>query len=239
MSKRNNKTILEEKTEYNRIKDKTSKVMSLRWKMAVIMNTVILLLEICAIFFSGRQVNFMSLRYYTDSSNCFSLFACSLMLVANGKRMHNKDYHIPRIIRLIKYMSVCCLTVTFIVVITILAPFSGEDGYRKMLFEGAALFKHFLCPVLAFLTYIFFESDSDMKIRYMYYALVPTMIYGGFAIYYNYKRVIHGPYPFLYVYEQPLYATVSWGVVILFIALFVSWFIHILADFIGKRCARL
>ena len=58
-------------------------------------------------------------------------------------------------------------------------------------------------------------------------AMVPTLLYGVVAIILNVLRVWHGPYPFLYVYEQPVWLTAVWVVVILGAAFLIALLLRV------------
>jgi hypothetical protein len=53
--------------------------------------------------------------------------------------------------------------------------------------------------------------------------VLPTLFYGVTAIALNIARVMHGPYPFFYVYEQPAWASVLWVIGILFCSWLIAW----------------
>lgn len=197
-----------------------------RQKIGFIMNIIVLVLELCAFITGSGALSITCFKFYTEDSNVFSLFACVTMLISYIRVMKDANKSIPKWVKVVKYMSVCCLCVTFIVVVFILAPFSGPGGYSKMLLKDAALFKHLLCPVFAFITYVFYEADKEMEGKYIKYALIPTISYAIITIALNLTRILHGPYPFLYVYEQPVFMSVFWAVIILFLAYCVAYLVH-------------
>ena len=45
--------------------------------------------------------------------------------------------------------------------------------------------------------------------------MLPTLIYALILMALNLMRVVEGPYPFLRVYEQPVYMSIIWVIVIL------------------------
>lgn len=62
-------------------------------------------------------------------------------------------------------------------------------------------------------------------------AFLPTLIYAVVMVILNIAKAVHGPYPFLYVYEQPIYMSVVWGIVIPGIA----WIIAIIIRLVKNR----
>ena len=79
-------------------------------------------------------------------------------------------------------MAVCCLGVTFVVVVAVLAPMYGLQGYRMMLFSGdmivlsmALMAALFLCLALIFTTA--YEHDRSRRDRLL--IRVPFGVYFG------------------------------------------------------------
>ena len=161
-------------------------------------------------------------QFYTVDSNVFAMLACLVYAgflirqLAGGRRP-------PVWAVMTKYASVCCLGVTFLVVVTILAPFSGPHGYRMMLLYNDMLYHHLFCPVLAALSFFLFDRVPFRAARAARLALLPTALYAAVIVVLNLARVIVGPYPFLKVYQQPVYASVLWVVLILGGAYAIAW----------------
>lgn len=153
--------------------------------------------------------------YYTEDSNIFALIACSLYAISVLRCLVKKEPHPPIRMKLLKYTATCCLAVTFTVVICVLAPPMGAEGFKMMLFGGSMLYHHFLCPVLALISFIFFETEPSLEKRYTLYALIPTITYALVSVVLNIAHVMVGPYPFLLVYRQPVYMSCVWFVIII------------------------
>ncbi len=178
------------------------------------LNLGLLALECAGAALSFRQSGWKMLIFYTEDSNLLSLAACAVWCFLLLRRPAAP----PRWARALKYMSVCCLTVTFVVVVTVLAPLTaggGAAGYRVMLTRGSMLFNHLLCPVLSFLTFTLLEREPPLSRRAVFAAVVPTALYAAVTTLLNALRVMEGPYPFLRVYEQPLWLSFVWAGAIL------------------------
>ena len=129
----------------------------------------------------------------------------------------------PAWVRTLKYTVTCCLMLTFLTVVFVLAPMYGPDGHYVMLLTSSMLYNHFLNPVTALLSFVLLERAPALPRRAVGRAMIPTLVYGGIMLAANVARVYKGPYPFLYVYEQPLWTSCMWVVVILGGALLIAW----------------
>ena len=77
----------------------------------------------------------------------------------------------------------------------------------------------------AFLSFVLLERAPALPRRAIGCAMAPTLVYGGIMLAANVARVYKGPYPFFYVYEQPLWVSGMWVVVILGGALLIAWMV--------------
>lgn len=166
----------------------------------------------CIIIF-GKQ-RFTMLMFYTVDSNILALIA-SLLIGIYALRAYKSGEEIPPQIKMLKYVSVCCLAVTFIVVVLVLAPMNGLKGYQMMLLSGDMLFHHLISPVLAIVTFFMFDKVNKTNRQAALIALIPTIIYAAILVTLNILRFVEGPYPFLRVYAQPFYMSLIWVVLIL------------------------
>ena len=165
----------------------------------------------CIIIFLKQ--GFTMLMFYTVDSNILALIA-SLLVGIYALKAYRSGVKIPESIKMLKYISVCCLTVTFIVVVLVLAPMNGIKGYQMMLFSGDMLFHHLISPVLSILTFLMFDRVSYSNSKSASFALIPTIIYAVILITLNLLRIVEGPYPFLRVYAQPFYLSLIWLILI-------------------------
>lgn len=185
-------------------------------RIAIILNLIIIVMELISATMSWNEHGMGMFQFYTEDSNFFLLLSSLLITVFEIKSLWTGVFKMPVWVKTIKYMAVCCVTVTFVVVVCILAPLiGGLAGYQLMLFSHSMLFHHLLCPVAAFVSFVYFEREPGLKRRAALYALAPTVLYAVVAITLNIIRVMDGPYPFLKVYEQTIWISVFWCVVIL------------------------
>ena len=173
---------------------------------AVFCNLAVILLELIAFFVQGNGIALNI--FYTNDSNILALAAAVIWLITLccGKNPP------PRGVMLLKYAAAVCLGLTFLTVICFLAPLSG---YRFMLFQGAMLYQHLLCPAFVMISFLFFEEYRQIKKTDILFAVMPTILYGGITVGMNLQGTLHGPYPFLLVKEQPPEQSILWGIPIL------------------------
>lgn len=158
-------------------------------------------------------------QYYTVCSNVLLLLACAVQAWFEAGIVLGKRMFVPSWVRAAKYFAVCTVMVTFFVVLLILVPISGGIATAPYYFlHGAMLYHHLLCPVLGLVSFLFADRVSLPDKRVTLWALLPTLLYAAVSIVLNVARVLHGPYPFLYVYEQPLAASALWCLAILALA---------------------
>lgn len=177
------------------------------------MNLLLFLFAVWGTVYSFLHGGFAMLRFYTVLSNIIGLVAAGtlaavqLFALLAGKR-------VPYFARMLKYIATVCLTLTFLVVVCILAPAGGAAGFRHMFLDGAFLFQHLLCPVLCFVSFCFLEGKPALGRKAVSAALVPTVLYAAVIYPLNIFRVIAGPYPFLLVYARPVWQTLLYAVLI-------------------------
>lgn len=167
-------------------------------------------------------------EYYTQDSNVFAAIASLLFVVFLISKKNIEE--IPVWVLMLRYISTTCLVVTFLVVAFVLIPMMNNgdllNTIKISLFSNAMLFHHFLCPIICTISFIFFEGDRRLnKKKTIYFALIPTMIYGTILLVLNIAKIVVGPYPFLMVYAQAWYMVVIWLVVILVGDYLISRFI--------------
>ena len=154
-------------------------------------------------------------QFYTLDSNLFLLLACAVQAWYEANILRGKRFFVPSWVRVLKYFAVCTVMVTFFVVLFILVPLAGGlPMLIPYLTQGSMLYHHLLCPVLGALSFLLLDRVRLPDRRVTLWALAPTLLYALVTIVLNAARLLRGPYPFLHVYEQPVYMSVVWCVVI-------------------------
>ncbi len=206
--------------------------------VGLVLNLLIVALEVVGLLLSIADHGWGLFQFYTQDSNLIALLACGLMAAQQISCLCGKRESAARWVWVLKYTSVCMLAVTFLVVIFVLAPIDGAGlrGYSVMLFGGSMLYHHFLCPILAFISFLFFDGETRVTRRDTFLALIPTVLYALIAVLLNILRVMQGPYPFLMVYSQPVYASALWFIAIIGGAYLISLLIRAAN---GRRVAHM
>ena len=159
---------------------------------------------------------------YTKLSNYFLLATTMAHLYYLLKKEP-----VPKAVNRVKYIATCTTTVTFVVAVAVLLPMYKRP-YITFL-NGANLFQHTICPILAIATLLFMDPVEK---RDSWLALIPTGLYALVTVPLNYFRVLDGPYPFLRVHNQPWYMSILWLVAISLLSIGIA---VLLRKICGKR----
>ncbi|MBR1742395.1 MAG: hypothetical protein IJ733_11140 [Lachnospiraceae bacterium] len=177
-------------------------------KAAYIWNAVLFIFGIAGLVITllGMGIGEM-FSYYTQDSNIFSMCVSGIYLL-----FWNKD--IPGWLNRLRYAASVSLMLTFTVVVFVLGPMYGVVWYPWLFFHGANFFYHLSCPLLSFISFVLFEGGEKPAVPDTLIAIIPTLLYAVVLIIFNVINAVHGPYPFLYVHEQPVYMSIIWGITI-------------------------
>lgn len=206
-----------------------------RTKTALAFNLAIIAGEIAAIIIVFLKIGYYPLEYYTEDSNLFALVACAVM-AGFQVRYLKSGKEIPHSVQMFKYMAAAVLSVTFIVVLAVFSPMRGEgiNGWFYMLFNKDFTFLHTLCPILTILSFVLFEKEPYLDTKSAFTATIPTLVYAIVLVFLNIIRALIGPYPFLFVHNQPVYMSVIWFIVIVGGAFFLALLLQKLNS-IGRK----
>lgn len=188
---------------------KIGEFMKTKQKLALLMNLISGALQLYALILVFTARGFSPLQYYTVDSNifaCISSFVLVGALLIKGKT--------PLWVHKLRYFATSCLAVTAVVVLVIIIPASGFQQIPELLFQGTNLWQHTVCPLLSIISFLLFEKEYQLDSNQSIYALVPTFIYGTITLILNVIRVIRGPYTFLFIYEQSVWMTFMWMIII-------------------------
>ena len=111
--------------------------------------------------------------YFTVDSNILCGIA-SLMVILSFMFSNT-----PKWVVCLKLMATTAVTITFLVVMFMLGPAMGY----KLMFMGANIYMHLLTPILAIISFIFFDPIKSIKGKDNFYSVIPVFIYGSFYLY--------------------------------------------------------
>ena len=183
----------------------------------LIINILIALLELIGFVIIYKKYKLGLFIYYTECSNflllissCMIIFGLINKLQGNKIKIKKKSIKLFNVFRFTACLSVF---VTLLVVLTILGP-TYPTGYHGILLSGSMLYHHTLCPILAIISFTFFEKyDFNTKdvIRSLYF----TITYAIVLISLNILDVVDGPYPFLRVQNQSILTSMFYFLLII------------------------
>ena len=119
-----------------------------------------------------------SFRFFTVLSNFFVAIVAVMVIVRDIKNLVHDSYDYPTWLITLKHVATTAVTITFLTVLLFLAPsfaIAGK-GYFTLLL-GTHCYMHVLNPVLAILSYVFFESCHNINLKQSLYGLLPVAIY--------------------------------------------------------------
>ena len=190
-----------------------------RKKLSLILNLSIVLLESIGLVVALITTGKISYEYYTEDSNILTLFSSLLFIIYLLKGS------VPKWVQLFKYMTTICLTVTFLVVIFILAPMYNF-AYSYLLLHNSLLFQHLLCPIISIITFLFFDKIDVLKIKDSFIGISLTCLYAVILITLNILKLINGPYPFLMVYNQSIFMSLFWFITIIGLSYLIAFILR-------------
>ena len=226
--------------------NKSSAALSTRsLKTAAIMNFAVAVMALfgCIAGYIGDYSGGLAIfRYYTTDSNVLAMIICTVLGVQYIRQLKT-GREVAKWAIVVKYCAVCVLMVTFLVTVFILTPFLVIDSslyglendftvgqaIATMLFSPCTLFHHLLCPLVSFSSLLMFDRLPFKPGKCVLFAMIPTAIYAAVSITLNILRIWHGPYPFLFVYEQSLLMSFVWFIVVFGGAGLISWIVAKLA----------
>lgn len=181
--------------------------------ISLIINSLIVIFEIVALIMRFSYDKTQLFKFYTRDSNLLLLIVSFVMMVDEVLSLLIARA-IPRWVYFSKYVATGLTTLTFLVVVFILCPMEirtiGPKIYLYMLLNKEMLFHHLICPILAFVSFVFFERKEKMGIKESLLALIPTLVYGFTTVILVLLNVEKAPYPFLDLHNQAWYMDIIW-----------------------------
>lgn len=202
--------------------------------LSLLLNATLVYFETIAAPISWEGVGMQMFTFYTEDSNLFATAVCALVALCQVVCLFT-DKPLPFWVKRLKFVATTCLTMTFLTVVFILAPYYGEGGYYVMLLTSSMLYHHFLNPLLAIASFVLFEREPRLSGWNVPLTLVPTVGYGAVVLWANLTYRMDGPYPFMRVYDQTVQESVFWFCVVLGSNLSYAWLLWRLGGNKKKR----
>lgn len=210
----------------------------------LVFNILLVLLDafvlLMLMFNNGDGFSFTFLMYFTHYSSMCLLISSALQIYGTCLELKGKKYRIIYPIRLFRLMSVSASILVTLVVFFLLIPLAHFEGVGEMLFSRTNFFEYIVCPLIAFVSFVILGDYRDFEMKEASLATLPTLLYASVTTTLNAISVIRGPYPFLYVHEQPVWLSCFFFFVILMISFVISNVLVILShkDSIATRIRK-
>lgn len=168
-------------------------------KLALGSNILLIVLASLGLYFSIVDKN--AFLYYSDNVGMFALSSSIIyVIIVLAKKEPNF------LCLALRYVSTACLVLTLVGTFYV-ATTTGEN-YLDSFIKGSHLFNNLLCPIVSFVSFTMFEGDRRLnKKKTIWYALIPTVIYGIIMLVCNVSNTFTGPYPFMMINDNPVYVT--------------------------------
>lgn len=190
------------------------------------LNLIIICAEACSLIGVFARYGVKSFAYYTNLSNFLAFFASSVCSVCLVKMLFLGG-KLPSFAVKLKFFAVTSLAVTVGVVAFALLPVllysSGGITNDGVKITVSSIFLHFVCPLLAFVSFVAFER-TKLSFSLVVFAALPTLFYGLVMLFLNFSGIIVGPYPFFEVRSHKILAAVCCPLIPLAALLFAFLF---------------
>lgn len=186
-------------------------------KLALGSNILLIVLAGLGLYFSIVDKN--AFLYYSDNAGMFALSSSIIYVIVV---LTKKE---PNFLSLaLRYVSTTCLVLTLVGTFYV-ATTTGEN-YLDSFIKGSHLFNNLLCPIVSFVSFTMFEGDRRLnKKKTIWYALIPTVIYGIIMLVCNVSNTFTGPYSFMMINDNPVYVTVIVFIVTIILSYVIGRFL--------------
>ena len=115
------------------------------------------------------------LKYFTVLSNLLLGIASLLYAAGLQLKLCGVLRRVPRAVRILKYMAVAAVGLTFATVLCFIGPRTGFRGSYK----GANLWYHLILPLLAMLDYLLWDREGKLRFKHTFLCLILPVAYGA------------------------------------------------------------
>lgn len=178
-------------------------------KIGILLNLLLIILEIIGLIISQIEGGLSVIKYYTEESNILCLISSVIVLFYLIK---NKKF--TKEISVFRFMTVVSLSITFLVVVFVLAPMY-DFNYYWLLYRNSSLYLHLLCPIISVISFLFFENHNLKHKRDKLRGIYFTILYAIVTTILNLLDLLEGPYPFLMVKKNGALISIVWLVIMM------------------------
>jgi len=140
-----------------------------RFYLNIILAVLVFGAWLLMVFYGGGELTnrgLASLKYFTVQSNLLAGVAAALWLIFRNREN-------SRWTEVLKFVAAETVFLTFTIVLLFLGPLYGLLG----MYQGANLFLHLICPLIAIYEFIFL-SKTEITRRERLLTIIPTIVYG-------------------------------------------------------------
>lgn len=181
------------------------------------------------------------LKYYTNLSNFLGAIVALILLPYEIISFIKKKDILPLWALLLKYAAVIALMITFLITAGFLGPVNVSNGGSYWsLFAGVNMIVHFFVPILALISFCFFETSPEIKFPFTLVGLSTVVLYAFFYVTNFYAHLIPGDgiqgqsrydwYGFFQNNSVPV------SILIIIVILAFAYGVSVLVWFINKKC---
>ena len=204
--------------------------------LAVVLNTLSVLGEIAWLVIYRNSLRWGMMIMFTNESNFLSAGA-SLIYVICAIRKLKTGKEIPKWVVTYRFIGCVCMVMTCLTIALILSPMAGPfpQGYVDLMFSKYLFWTHTFCPLTTAISFLFFEKETfPFAQKKVLLGMTPVVLYAIVSTLMNLLRLWDGPYPFLRVYDQPVWMSVLW----FFLLVGAGWLFSFLVVLLRSRMCK-
>lgn len=214
-------------------------------KISLVLNILIFILTVLSLVIMFTGFKFMHgndlvlqtskigmFKFFTVDSNLFMGIIALIFSIKEIKLLKGNTKEISTFYYILKLIATTSVALTFVVVFAYLGPIA-KYGILSLLMNSN-LFLHLIIPLLSIFTFIFFEKTDTIKIKHIFYSIVPTILYG---IYYVTNILIHmsdGKVSPIYDWYYFVQNGVSTAIIVVPLMLLITYIIGLLLYVFNK-----
>ena len=112
--------------------------------------------------------------FFTTDSNVLAAVGALTVAICDVNILKGKTVRLPRAVTLLKYAGTVSVVLTFCTVMAFLVPIYGAE----MQLTGTAFHMHLVAPMMALVSFVFFDPSLRMTKPAILAGMLPMVIYG-------------------------------------------------------------